>query len=512
MKYDYVIVGAGSSGAALAARLTEDPGTSVLLLEAGPDYPDVDKTPYDLQNSFWVSVLDHDWRFKADAVAGRPIDYPRGKVTGGSSAVNAAMAIRGVPSDYDEWAAWGNDEWSWEKVLPSFRKLEDDQDQGGDFHGKGGPVPVVRWKKEELIPLQTAFLDACLERGYPYVEDNNDPTGSGVGPIAMNRRGRLRMSTAVAYLGPNRHRLNLTIRGNCHVDRVLFEGKKAVGVELECGGELQRVYGENIVLSAGAVQSPPILWRSGVGPKEKLAALGIDCLIDQPAVGANLIDHPQAFVGMIPKEGVCSMDNPLVQILGRYTAPGSSQFNDMQLYMINHVDMTQFPELMETFGGHPMIFSIMTGLQRPNSRGAVSINTRDFRAAPVIDLHYYDDEEDMRRSLDGMRRCWEISNLPAMQEKAQGTIILTQEIVDDDEQLAAYIRAVSSTIFHPVGTCKMGPDTDPGAVVDQYCRVKGVEGLRVVDASIMPNIVTANTNFTCMMIGEKVADFIKAGT
>ena len=432
-------------------------------------------------------------------------------MTGGSSAVNGAMAIRGVPSDYDEWAALGNDEWSWEKALPAFCKLEDDQDIGGDFHGKGGPVPVVRWKRDELIPLQSAFLDACLERGIPYLEDNNDPTGTGVGPIAMNRRGRTRISTAIAYIAPARHRLNLTVRGNCHVNRVLFDGDRAVGVEVESGGELQSVYGDNITLSAGAIQTPPILWRSGIGPKDRLEALGIACRIDQPGVGANLIDHPQTFVPLAPKPGVCSMENPVVQVLGRYTAAGSSQFNDMQIYMVSQSDLTQFPEMMAMFGGIPMLFAVMSVLQRPNSRGSVTINTTDFHAPPVIDLNYYADEEDMRRSLEGLRLAWDIANLPAIQEKAESIVLLNQDIVDNDEALAGYIRMVSSTLFHPVGTCKMGPDSDPTAVVDQYCRVKGVENLRVVDASVMPNITSANTNFTCMMIGEKVAEFMKAG-
>ena len=286
---------------------------------------------------------------------------------------------------------------------------------------------------------------------------------------------------------------------------------KRPGSRSSAAAKLQRVYGENVILSAGAVQSPPILWRSGVGPKDRLSALGIECVLDQPGVGSNLIDHQQTLVGMIPKEGVCSMENPVVQVLGRYTAPGSTQFNDMQLYMVSQVDLTQFPEMMAAFGGQPMIFSVMTGLQRPKSRGQVSIATKDFHAAPTIDLRYYEDEEDIRRSLDGVRLCWDIANLPSLKDKSEGIVILTQEIVDDDEQLAGYIRAVSNTIFHPVGTAKMGPDSDPTAVVDQHCRVKGLQNLRVVDASVMPNIVSANTNLTCIMIGEKVADLIKSG-
>jgi choline dehydrogenase len=251
--------------------------------------------------------------------------------------------------------------------------------------------------------------------------------------------------------------------------------------------------------------------RSGIGPRKQLEAHGIDVLLDQPAVGANLIDHQQTGVSLIPRPGVCSMDNPLVQLLGRYTAHGSGQFNDMQLFPVNHVDLTQFPEMMAALGGHPMLFTVATGLQRPNSRGSLSLASADCHVQPVLDLNYFADEEDMRRMVAGMRLCWEIANTPAVRAMSEGIVMLTQEVVDNDEALAEFIRMTASTIFHPVGTCRMGPESDPDAVVDQYCRVRGVEHLRVVDASIMPNIVRANTNLTCMMIGEHVADLVKTG-
>jgi choline dehydrogenase len=259
------------------------------------------------------------------------------------------------------------------------------------------------------------------------------------------------------------------------------------------------------------VQSPPILLRSGVGPKAELEKLGIPVVHDVPGVGANLIDHPQTFVGLVPKPDVCSMENPVIQIGLRYTAGGSDQFNDMQLYMVSQADMTQLPELMAALGGHPMLFAVMSVLQRPFSRGKVSIASTDFHEHPLIDLNYYEDEDDMRRSLEGVRLCWKVANSPTIMEKAESVVLLTQEVVDDDEALAGYIRAVSSTLYHPVSTCKMGPQSDPGAVVDQHCRVYGLENLRVVDASVMPNIPSANTNLTCIMIGERVADWVKAG-
>ena len=333
--YDHIIVGAGSSGAVLAARLSEDPETSVLLLEAGPDYASIEQTPDDILNAYWVSLQDHDWGFKAEAVKDRTIDYARGKVTGGSSAVKGVVAIRGVPADYDEWAELGNEGWEFENCLPYFNKLEDDQDLGGDFHGKGGPTPVRRWKDDELIPLQQSFRQAVLDQGYPYHEDFNDPGSTGISPMAQNREGRTRISTAIGYLTGARARLNLTIRGECLANRVIIEDGRAIGLEVESGGELQTVYGHNIILSAGAIQSPPILLRSGIGSAEDVAAIGVDQVQELPGVGHNLIEHPMAYVFCVPKDGVCDMANPLFQSMLRYTADGGEE-NDMQIYAANH--------------------------------------------------------------------------------------------------------------------------------------------------------------------------------
>jgi choline dehydrogenase len=509
VQYDDIIVGGGSSGAVLAARLSEDPNRSVLLLEAGPDYTSPEQTPRDLIDGHNMSVVNHDWNFTAEACPGRTIRYPRGKVTGGSSAVNATVALRGVPADYDEWAAFGNEGWGWQDVLPFFRKLENDQDEGGDLHGKSGPIFIRRWQRDELTPLAQAYMAALGRLGFEEVPDHNQPDSTGYGVIQMNQREGVRLSTAITYLLPARNRLNLTVRGDCLVNRVLIEDGRAVGVEVECGGETQRVYGRRIILSAGAVASPAILLRSGIGPADDLRALGIEPVVDLPGVGGNLWDHPAAVVPLIPKEGVCDDDNPFVQVILRYTVPGSDEFNDMQLYPLSHLDVGSLdPGIAEMLGAQT-IFGIFASLQRPRSTGRLTLASTDPHEQPKLDLNYFTDPEDMRRIIEALRLSWQIANAPEVKAFADQIPILTDEIMASDEQMEGLVRMTAGTTFHPVGTAKMGPATDPEAVVDNECRVRGVEGLRVVDASIMPTIPRANTNLTCIMIGERVADWMQ---
>ena len=525
MKYDVVIVGGGAAGCVLASRLAADAQTSVLLLEAGPDYPDPAYLPEEIRfgHTRFAEAQEstHNWALRGTITEEQgEIHVAQGKVIGGGSSINGQAMQRGFPEDFDSWAGLGNDEWSYDKVLPYFRKSEHDLDiQDNYCHGSEGPMPVRRRQTGPVPALQQAFHAACVQAGFGTTQDKNGLHPAGLGVTPSNNIEGVRMSTAMTHLNPVRHYLNLTVRGGVFARKIVIEDGKAVGVEAESGGKVFQVEADRVVLSAGAIRSPQLLMLSGIGPEDHLRQFGIPVVRDLPGVGQHLMNHLSAQMTFKVKDGISlAADRDAVHFALHYTAPESSAANDMVLRSSTVVDERQ----EHVAGVRTKYLSgdvpperaarISCTLGLPDGSGYVRLASADPSVQPSFNYQYLQHPNDVRRVREGLRLAVKLFASDAYKDVADFRIHPADDILANDDALDLWIRQTVGTARHVSGTCKMGPDTDPMAVVDQYCRVKGVKGLWVADASVMPRIPrSGGAHATVIMIGERVVDWVAAG-
>lgn len=527
--WDYVIVGGGTAGCVLANRLSASGRHRVCVLEAGP----ADRSPWIHIPIGYGKTMFHpvyNWGFSTEPDPGmndRRIYWPRGRGLGGSSSINGLIYVRGQAADYDAWADAGNDGWSWREVLPYFMRSEHNTRGADAVHGTGGPL----WCSdiEEGHPLIEAILAAGVENGVPRTHDFNDGRQEGVGYYQLFTRHGWRCSTAVGYLRPARNRGNLQVLVNAQATRVLFEGRRATGVEYQRKGQRVRLSARReVILAAGALQSPQLLQLSGVGPAPLLAEFGIPVVHPLPGVGENLQDHLQLRLMYKVSRPVTTNDQ-LASVLGRLgmglqwlirrTGPMAVGINQAGLFTRVLPESTRpdiqfhFATLSAELAGaqpHPWSGCTFSVCQlRPASRGHVRLRSADPLAAPAIQPHYLSEELDRRCAIASLKFARKLAASPALapwlaEEYRPGADVNT------DEAMLAFARQYGATIFHPSGTCKMGPASDPGAVVDERLRVRGLAGLRVVDCSIMPTLVSGNTNAPVVMIAEKAAELLLA--
>jgi choline dehydrogenase-like flavoprotein len=522
---DVVVVGAGSAGCALAARLV-DAGRRVLLLEAGADHRRPEDFPATIRDAatMGAAVPGHpaNWDLTGELVEGVRWPVPRGRVVGGSSALNGTYFIRATREDCDGWAARGNDLWSHAALRPAFERSEADP-----LHGTTGPVPVTR--TTDPHPVSDAFTAACRELGFPAEPDKNGDAPPGVGPVPVNVRDGVRVNTAMAYLSPRRDHPGLTVRGDSPVVRVLVERGRAVGVRCADGTEHRAA---EVVLSAGAVGSPHLLLLSGIGPADQLRALGVDVLVDAPGVGAEFTDHPDLYVTYAPARrtpmprGMLPLTTALNTADHLEVMPWLKPFSKVMLdrslggalsglaevlrrpaATLRAVRQADLRKLLQHARTRDDLY-LGVALQAEESRGRISLTSTDPAVQPRIEYRYLSTGGDRRRLREAVRLAADLLATRSMSPLVAARTDLPDDVLREDAALDAWTRAHLATAIHLAGSARMGPDDDPGAVVDQHLRVRGVAGLRVADTSVLPTVPTRGPAATAVAVGERAAELV----
>lgn len=490
--WDAVIVGAGSAGCVLANRLTASGDRRVLLIEAGPDFPPEAGWPHGITHGDSLELAEYFMLFD-----GRYTDQQsqafvvRGRLVGGSSAVNGCMFMRGVAEDYD---SWGSPLWSSSSVLPFFQRAERDLDFGSaGIHGGDGPIPVRRAPADAWIPHQVAFHEAVIRMGFQEKVDLSSSPGEGVGPIPMNRVDNIRVSAAIGYLDPARNRPNLSISADTKVLKVLIEGGRATGVLAERQGKVTRIDSDQVILCTSGLMSPHLLIQSGIGPAPVLSRLGIPITVDLPGVGQNLHDHPSIAIETDPPDSYRpTPEDPVYQTMLVQTSRGGDR-NDMHIFPFFMLDRLRYDAI----------------LQSAHAVGELEFRSADPEVLPLVRFHYLENEADRSRMRDAVKLMQELLEQPSLQEIGHRRVEPDDEVLGSNERLDRWIAESIGSAMHTCGTARMGAQGDPGAVVDFEGRVHGVRDLRVADLSIAPNVIRAPANATAIMIGERMADLIQ---